>query len=92
MWYTIIQSNTSLIKAGLGKTVQTVAMLEKLRYFQAFSDPFLVVVPASSIPVWKRVFDEWSDIYYVEYFGSKKSRLMAKKFDWYYKNTTTTKF
>ncbi len=45
---------------GLGKTVQTVAILEHLVTMEHVRGPFLVVVPLSTMEHWKREFEDWT--------------------------------
>ena len=54
---------------GLGKTVQTVAVLEHLRTMEHIRGPFLIVVPLSTMEHWKREFEDWTK--YVACGGSQ---------------------
>lgn len=44
--------------------------------------PFLVIVPLSTLPHWKREFDAWSDMNAVVFQGSKEDRDMVRNFEW----------
>ena len=65
---------------GLGKTVQTVATLQHIR--EVYSrGPFLVIVPLSTIPHWKREFESWTDMNTVVYQGSAADRNIIRHYE-----------
>lgn len=66
---------------GLGKTVQVVTHLLHLRTVHA-RGPFLIIVPLSTLPHWKREFDTWSDLNVVVFQGNKEDRDMVKQYEW----------
>ncbi|KAJ5567572.1 Zinc finger PHD-type [Penicillium sp. DV-2018c] len=73
---------------GLGKTVQIItlfsALIEKLECF-----PFLVVVPNSTVPNWRREMKQWApDIRVVTYYGSAFARGMAIKHEMFHEDRT----
>jgi len=66
---------------GLGKTVQVCAHILHMR--SAFArGPFLVIVPLSTLPHWKREFDTWSDLNAITLQGSKADRDVVRTFEW----------
>jgi len=66
---------------GLGKTVSVVAHILHVRHTYA-RGPFLVIVPLSTLPHWKREFDAWTSLNAVVFQGSKQDRDMVKQFEW----------
>ena len=66
---------------GLGKTVSVVAHLLHLRSVYT-RGPFLVIVPLSTLPHWKREFDTWSNLNSVIFQGNKEDRDMVKNYEW----------
>jgi chromodomain-helicase-DNA-binding protein 7 len=71
---------------GLGKTVQIVSMICHL-HREYSRGPYLIIVPLSTLPHWKREFDGWSDLNVVIYQGSKHDRELIKRFEFYFRNT-----
>lgn len=61
---------------GLKKTVQTVIALKRIK--KAYSSPFLVVTPSSSVAHWENVIRTWSDLVCVVYNGSPEERNITK--------------
>ncbi|KAJ5138485.1 Chromatin remodeling complex subunit (Chd3) [Penicillium bovifimosum] len=73
---------------GLGKTVQVItlfsALIEKLECF-----PFLVVVPNSTVPNWRREIKKWTpEIRAVTYYGSAFARRMAIEHEMFHEDRT----
>ena len=66
---------------GLGKTIQVIGFLATLvDTWNCF--PFLVVVPNSTCPNWRREIKRWApSLRVVTYFGSAKSREMARRYE-----------
>jgi chromodomain-helicase-DNA-binding protein 4 len=69
---------------GLGKTVQIItflaALIENIECF-----PFLVVVPNSTVPNWRREIKGWApNIRVVTYYGSAWARGMAEKHEMFH--------
>jgi chromodomain-helicase-DNA-binding protein 7 len=67
---------------GLGKTVQTMSVLEHLRTRCGTRGPFLVVAPLSTLGHWKREADEWTDmnaIYYHDPVGGAEARALIRE-------------
>lgn len=60
---------------GLGKTVQVISFLTHIHKVHA-AQPFLIVVPNSTIANWLREFDTWApaDMKVVGYYGNAASR------------------
>lgn len=60
---------------GLGKTIQTIALLAYLAACRGIWGPHLVVVPTSCIVNWETEFKKWCPIFKVlTYYGSSKVR------------------
>lgn len=60
---------------GLGKTVQTIALLAHLMEAKANKGPFLVCVPLSTLSNWSNEFARWApSIRVVRYHGSQPER------------------
>lgn len=79
-WYS--QKNAILAdEMGLGKTIQIIAFLATLvQEHNCF--PFLVVVPNSTCPNWRREVKQWApSLRVVTYFGSAASRELAYKYE-----------
>nr|POF01115.1 chromatin remodeling factor mit1 [Quercus suber] len=81
-WFT--QMNAVLAdEMGLGKTIQVIGFLATLvKDWNCF--PFLVVVPNSTCPNWRREIKRWApSLRVVAYYGSKESRESAYKYEMY---------
>lgn len=64
---------------GLGKTVQTCAMLSFLYHEVQQYGPFLVVVPLSTLPAWQMQLAQWSpELNVIAYVGNGASRAMIR--------------
>ena len=64
---------------GLGKTIQIIAFLATLKHVHGCW-PFLVVVPNSTCPNWRREIKQWApSLRVVMYFGSAEARKLALK-------------
>ncbi|UJO17082.1 Chromatin remodeling factor mit1 [Fulvia fulva] len=84
-WFT--QKNAVLAdEMGLGKTIQIIAFLATLvQDHNCF--PFLVVVPNSTCPNWRREIKRWApSLRVVAYYGSAQSREMSYKYELYPEN------
>jgi superfamily II DNA or RNA helicase len=69
---------------GLGKTIQVIAALTSLIKDQPKVFPFLIVVPNSTCPNWRREIKQWApSLRVVTYFGSKEARDMSYKYELY---------
>lgn len=79
-WFT--QKNAILAdEMGLGKTIQIIGFLATLiADWSCF--PFLVVVPNSTCPNWRREIKRWApSLRVVAYYGSKESRDLAYRYE-----------
>ncbi|KAK5164948.1 uncharacterized protein LTR77_009613 [Saxophila tyrrhenica] len=79
-WFT--QKNAILAdEMGLGKTIQIICFLATLvAEWSCF--PFLVVVPNSTCPNWRREIKRWAPkLRVVAYYGSAASRDLANKYE-----------
>jgi len=66
---------------GLGKTIQVIAFIAMMVLdFDCY--PFLIVVPNSTCPNWRREIKKWApQLRVVTYFGSSKAREMAERYE-----------
>ena len=66
---------------GLGKTIQIIGYLTKLKEDHNCW-PFLVVVPNSTCPNWRREIKQWApNLRVVTYYGSAEARKLAAKYE-----------
>lgn len=66
---------------GLGKTIQIIAFLAVLQEEQNIW-PFLIVVPHSTVPNWKREIQTWAPaLRVVSYYGSDSARKLSRKYE-----------
>ena len=79
-WFT--QKNAILAdEMGLGKTIQIIGFLATLVQDHGCW-PFLVVVPNSTCPNWRREIKRWApSLRVVAYYGSKESRDLAYRYE-----------
>ncbi|KAL3424278.1 Chromatin remodeling factor mit1 [Phlyctema vagabunda] len=69
---------------GLGKTIQIISVLASLIKDSPQCSPFLVVTPNSTCPNWRRELKQWApSLRVVAYYGGKKARDMAMKYELY---------
>ena len=79
-WFT--QKNAILAdEMGLGKTIQIIGFLATMvQDWNCF--PFLVVVPNSTCPNWRREIKRWAPgLRVVAYYGSRESRDLAYRYE-----------
>ena len=69
------------MRAGLGKTAQSVALLECLRIKLRLAGPFLVIAPVSTLEHWRREFQTWTNMHVLFYTGSEKSRRIQREIE-----------
>lgn len=77
---------------GLGKTAQAAMFLDYLKKQQGIRGPFLVIVPLSTILLWGREIEEWSDLSYISYYGSSHRRKALRRYEMFYPNTQQPMF
>ena len=66
---------------GLGKTIQIIGFLATLKQIHGCW-PFLVVVPNSTCPNWRREIKQWAPtLRVVTYYGSAEARKLAKRYE-----------
>lgn len=66
---------------GLGKTIQVIAFLATLQKRHKCW-PFLIVVPNSTCPNWRREIKLWApSLRVVTYYGSSEARKLAEKYE-----------
>ncbi|OBT95840.2 hypothetical protein VE01_06068 [Pseudogymnoascus verrucosus] len=67
---------------GLGKTIQVIAALTALIKEKPKCWPFLIVVPNSTCPNWRREIKQWApSLRVVTYYGSREARETAMKYE-----------
>jgi superfamily II DNA or RNA helicase len=77
---------------GLGKTVQIVAMIADLVLDKPRVWPFLVVVPNSTVPNWRREMKKWApDLRVVTYHGGKVPQDLAYHHELFPRNSEAMK-
>lgn len=65
---------------GLGKTVQTCAILSWLFHEMEQYGPYLVVVPLSTLPAWQMQLAQWApDLNVITYIGNTASRASIRE-------------
>ena len=69
---------------GLGKTVQTVSVINYIHNVHSCRGPFLIVAPLSTIPHWKREFENWTTLNTIVYHGNSQARDILRKYEWKY--------
>lgn len=85
-WHT--QKNAILAdEMGLGKTIQIIGFLSTLvKDWSCY--PFLIVVPNSTCPNWRREIKRWApSLRVVAFYGSKESRDLAYRHEMYPENS-----
>ncbi|KAJ3451916.1 kismet isoform c [Anaeramoeba flamelloides] len=70
---------------GLGKSIQTIAILEYLKNEKNINGPFLVIVPLSTLSNWEREFERWSNLNSLTYHGTTKSRAIIRQNELFYR-------
>lgn len=85
-WYK--QQNAILAdEMGLGKTIQVIGFLAALKQVHGCW-PFLVVVPNSTCPNWRREIKTWApSLRVVTYFGAAEARKLTYKYELFRKDT-----
>ncbi|KAJ5281098.1 hypothetical protein N7478_006470 [Penicillium angulare] len=81
LYYMLISQQNAILAddMGLGKTVQVIGLIATLIKKHACW-PFLVVVPNSTVPNWRREIKKWTPgVQVVTYFGSVFARKMANE-------------
>ncbi|KAI0451702.1 PHD/FYVE-zinc-finger like domain-containing protein [Xylaria acuta] len=69
---------------GLGKTIQIVAFISALTHSKPACWPFLVVVPNSTCPNWRRELKQWApDLRVVTYHGGRVAQDLAYRHELY---------
>lgn len=69
---------------GLGKTIQIVAFISALTHSKPGCWPFLVVVPNSTCPNWRRELKQWApDLRVVTYHGGRVAQDLAYRHELY---------
>ncbi|KAF8450185.1 P-loop containing nucleoside triphosphate hydrolase protein [Terfezia claveryi] len=69
---------------GLGKTIQIISFLSLLHQEHKVW-PFLIVVPHSTVPNWKREIKQWNpSLRVVAYFGGKEARGLSRQYEMFH--------
>ena len=87
-----ISSYFFLKKKGLGKTIQSVALLEYLCNIKGNRGPFIVVAPVSTLEQWRREIETWTNLNCVLYHGSSQSREIIRNLEWKFASGKKHKF
>lgn len=67
---------------GLGKTIQVIAFITALALQGPRCWPFLIVVPNSTCPNWRREIKQWApDLRVVTYHGGREPQKLAYKYE-----------
>lgn len=67
---------------GLGKTIQVISLIASLALPEPRVWPFLVVVPNSTCPNWRREIKKWCpDLRVVAYHGGREPQKLAYRFE-----------
>lgn len=67
---------------GLGKTIQVISLIAALALQGPRCWPFLVVVPNSTCPNWRREIKQWApDLRVVTYHGGKEPQSLAYRYE-----------
>ena len=69
---------------GLGKTVQTVSVINHLFQDLHIRGPFLIVAPLITVPHWQREFEGWTHMNTLVYHGSAESRQIIRENEFYF--------
>ncbi|PKS07606.1 hypothetical protein jhhlp_006212 [Lomentospora prolificans] len=78
------QSENAILadEMGLGKTVQVISLITTLAFKSPRCWPFLIVVPNSTCPNWRREIKHWApDLRVVAYHGGKTAQELAYKYE-----------
>ncbi|GIQ82532.1 hypothetical protein KIPB_003690 [Kipferlia bialata] len=74
---------------GLGKTVQSIATLSTLTREYDWRGPYLIIVPKSTMPQWKRECATWApEMNVVELTGGRVARRVTEACEWVYPSDT----
>ncbi|KAJ0163755.1 Chromatin remodeling factor mit1 [Colletotrichum tanaceti] len=77
---------------GLGKTVQVVGLISTLVHGDPKCWPFLIVVPNSTCPNWRREIKQWApELRVVTYHGGKQAQDLAYQFELFPNNSQCIK-
>ena len=79
LYYQWYQKKNAILadEMGLGKTIQVIGLLAALKQLHGCW-PFLVVVPNSTCPNWRREIKQWApSLRVVTYYGSARARKLA---------------
>lgn len=86
-WY--LRKNGILAdEMGLGKTIQIISFLAMMVHDHNCY-PFLIVVPNSTVPNWRREIKQWApQLRVVTYYGSARAREIAYDYELYPENSS----
>ena len=83
LYYQWFQKKNAILadEMGLGKTIQVIGFLAALKQVHACW-PFLVVVPNSTCPNWRREIKQWApSLRVVTYYGTARARKLALDYE-----------
>jgi len=58
---------------GLGKTIQTIALLYHLHNQEKVSGPFLILAPLTTLQQWRREIEDWTNFNCLLYYDEGNS-------------------
>lgn len=65
-----------MVKQGLGKTLQTIALLGYLKHYRNIPGPHMVLVPKSTLHNWMNEFKRWvPSLRVICFVGDKDARV-----------------
>ena len=83
LYYQWFQQQNAILadEMGLGKTIQVIGFMAALKQIHSCW-PFLIVVPNSTCPNWRREFKQWApSLRVVTYYGSAEARRLSAKYE-----------
>lgn len=76
---------------GLGKTIQSISILQYLFNERDIAGPFLIIAPMSTVEQWKREIETWTEMNAIIFHGSENARNLIFKHEWFFSNSTKSK-
>lgn len=81
-----IQEKSSILveEKGLGRTIESLSILDRLSKMYLSWGPFLIVCPSSSVNCWMNEIEMWTNLRAVPLIGHKESAKYTKKYLMYH--------
>lgn len=87
---TLISVSSSFVptppQQGLGKTAQSISVLETMRRIHGVNGPFLIVAPLTTLGHWRREIETWTEMNAVIYAGSAEDRRIIRECEFEFAN------